>query len=325
VKINDKPKPKQQHDRPIRNHPVGKQEGNRDTIPLSKIYESPKFMLRRSLEVIEVAVQDQLDTLFDDYTKWRRGNAKKPEYIFNMLLDFAFAAVLPKIVKQNFDFILERGEEFSELLSSAVSELSKRNPQLTKAKEMIAIYSTIYEDLNERRIKKVFKLEIPGVEWAGALKLCIVSHGSAGHTMNNTLRAIYTTLKTTSYDVIRKLFIKLYGKHDLGRVAIHILLERGYDKQKNSWINRELYDMITNLALNELERLPQKEIKSLLALYCNERRKSEFEQFTRRRVNFSMIDSDDYEKITKAVKKLAKKNDMYRSFLDQGHITKKKG
>jgi hypothetical protein len=318
IKFNYKPK-EEKNDSP-KFQAKGKPERRHENEQLKRIYENPKTMLRKSLEVIEMAVQEQLETLINDYTEWRRGRAKRPEYIFNMLQDIAFVSVLPKIVKTNYDLIVERGEEFSELLSAAVSEVSRRQPPLSKSKEMIAIYSSIYEDLNEERITRVFEMDIPGVEWADALKLCIVSHGSPGHTMNNTLRAIYTSVKSTDYDKVRKLFIKLYGKQDMGKVATYILLERAYDKQKTAWINRELHSLITNIALDELEKHPKKEIQELLKLYCNERRKQEQDQVIRRRISFSSINKDDYEKINSVVKKLVKKNEMYRTFLDHTRV-----
>jgi len=289
---------------------------------LSKIYETPKLFLKKKLDVIEVSVQEQLDSIFNDYMAWRKGKLKRPEYIFNMLQDISFVSILPKIVKNNYDYIVERGEEFSEMISSAVTNLMKS--RVAKSRDMIAIYTNIYEDINESRIKKIFKLDIPGFEWEDALKLCIVSHGSPKHTMNHTLRIVYGTIKTKDYNVIRKLFSKLYGKDDMDKVAIYILLERGYDKQRNNWIDPELYSIITNISLDQLNSYKKREIIELLKLYCEERRRSEFEQFVRRRINFSAINKEDYSKICDAVKKLSKKNDMYKGFLDQSRTPQKR-
>jgi hypothetical protein len=284
---------------------------------LRKIYQSPKTFLRESLEVIEISVQEHLETMFNDYSEWRRGQKKRQdiEYIFNMTQDFAFVSILPKIVKTNYDFIIERGEEFSEIISNAVSELNrfKRN----RYKEMISIYSGIYEDLNERRIKKVTSLNLKGLDWDEALKLCLVSHGSPSHTMINTLRMMYSSLKFNDYNSVHKLLSKLFGKNDMSKVAVYILLEKRPDFTKSNWIDSELYSVLTNIALDEINAQKKDDIKFLLKLYCNERRRSEFEQYARRRVNFSTINREDYAKIHKVIKKLAKKNDMYKVFLDK--------
>jgi hypothetical protein len=296
--------------------PTGRNNSQSRIKDLKKIYEQgPKTFLRESLEVIEISVQENLETLFNDYTEWRMGKKKRPEYIFNMTQDFAFVSILPKIVKKNHDFIIEHGEEFSEIISNAVGELNRfrRN----RYKEMISIYSTIYEDLNERRVKKIASLGLKGLDWDEALKLCIVSHGSPSHTMVNTLRMMYSTLKFNNYNSVYKLLCKLYGKKDMPKVAVYILLEKKPDFSKSNWVDSELYSALTNIALDEINAQDKDTIKSLLKLYCNERRKSEFEQYARRRVNFSTINREDYGKIHKAIKKLAKKNDMYKIFLDK--------
>jgi len=281
---------------------------------LDKLYESPKTFLREPLEVIEISVQQHLETLFNDYIEWKRGHRKRPDYIFNMTQDFGFVSILPKIVRKNYDFIIKHGEEFSEIISNAVSELSR--VRRNRYKEMISIYSSIYEDLNERRIKKIVNLGLDGIDWNEALKLCIVSHGSPSHTMNNTLKMIYSVCKFKDYKSMRKLLIKLYGKKDIPKVAVYILLEKKPDFSKSSWINPELYSVLTRIALDEINIQEKDEIKKLLKLYCNERRKSEFEQYIRRRINLSTINKEDYKKIWKVMKKLAKKNKMYRVYLD---------
>jgi hypothetical protein len=287
---------------------------------LKRIYETPKTMLRKDLDVIEVAVNEYLEPMFNDYKQWRMGKAKRPDYMFNMLQDIGFVSVLPKVVKNNYDFIIENGEAFSEIIASAVSELTRRTPGLAKSKEMLGIYSNIYEELNEERIRRVFELELPGVEWADALKICIISHGSASHTMINTLRAIYGMVKTHQYDIIRKLFIRLYSKAELPKLAIYILLEKVYDKQRNGWIDRDLHSIITNLALNEIEKCSKDEILELMKLYCNERRRTEIDIPIRRRITMSSINKDDYPKINRAIKKLSKKNEMYKIFLDNTRV-----
>jgi len=288
---------------------------------LEKIYETPKSFLKEPLEVIEISVQENLETLFKHYTDWRRGNGKRPEYIFNMIQDFAFVSILPKIVRKNYDFIIKHGEEFSEIISTAVSELTKH--RRNRYKEMISIYSSIYEELNERRIKKIMSLDLKDINWDDALKLCIVSHGSPSHTMNNTLKMMYSILKFNDYESVRKLLVKLYGKKDMPKVAVYILLEKRPDFTKSSWIDSELYSVLTSIALDEINKLDKKEIKKLLKLYCHERRKSEFEQYIRRRISLSSINKEDYKKIRKVMKKLAKKNEMYRNFLDMNNVKKK--
>lgn len=285
---------------------------------LKKMYESPKVFLRKSMEVIEVSVQEQLSSLFEDYISWRKGKSKRPDYIFNMLQDISFVSVLPKIVDNNYELFVERGEEFSEMISSAVSELMKG--RLSKSRDMIAIYTNIYEDLNEKRVESIVKLDINGVEWDDALKICIMSHGTPRHTMNSTLRVIYGSVKTKDYKKVRKLLSKIYGKEEMDKVAVYILLEKAYDKQRNSWVDRELYSLLTTIALDEINRHSKDHIKKLMKLYCEERRRSEFENFIRRRINFSSLNKEDYSKIAKVVRKMSKKNEMYRIFLDHSRV-----
>jgi len=285
---------------------------------LDRLYDDPRMFLKKKLDVIEVSVQEQLETVFNDYAAWRKGKAKQPKYVFNMLQDISFVSILPRILKNNYDYLMEHGEEFSEMISSAVTNLMRH--RLSKSRDMIAIYANIYEDINEKRINKIFNLDIPGIEWEDALKLCIVSHGSPSHTMISTLKILYGILKTKDQKTIYKLLAKLYGKDDMDKVSVYILLEKGYEKVRNNWIDSELYSVFTNIALQKINSYSRADIIELLKIYCEERRKSEYEILIRRRVNFSSISKEDYSKICSAVKKVSKKNDMYKSFLDQTRI-----
>lgn len=293
------------------------QNKNTRVEPLKKIYESPKTFLRKPLEVIELSVEENLTTIFTDYIEWRRGKAKKPEYIFNMLKDISFVSILPKIVHKYEDTIIEYAEEFSEILSASVVELTRN--RIPKASEMISVYTNLYEDLNETRIEKIMRLEIPGLDWKSALYICMASHGSPRHTMTNTLAAIYRYVDSTSYKVLRRLLVKLYGKDDMDKVAVAILLERAYKAEDSRFSKnyREMYSVITNIALDQINYNEKNKVVQLLKSYCEERRKSEYDKFIRRRVNFNTINKEDYFKIHKAIKKLAKKNEMYRIFLDK--------
>lgn len=289
---------------------------------LKRIYESTKVSLKKSTELIKVSIDAGLENMFEDYRAWRRKGSKRPEYIFNMVQDIAFASYLPKIVKQHEDIIEKYGEEFSEILAAAVGELSKN--KIAKSREMIGIYSKLYEEWNEDRIKRIFKMDLKGVDWEVALKLSITSHGTPRHTMINTLRVIYNNVKEREYDVLRKLLKKLYGEDDMPRVAVYIALERAYDRQKCAWIDREQYSVLTNIALDEINRQSKDEIKKLLKLYCEERRKSEYNELIHRRINFATINKDDYIKIIKVAHKLGKENQLYWLFLDQNKVQPKK-
>lgn len=295
------------------NHGGSGKHQSRKIKELRKVYESPKFFLRENSFNIEIAVEEDLSLLFSEYNEWRMGKKKRPEYIFNMFLDIAFASVLPGIVKRNYDLILDNGEAFSEMLSNAINELQRRRQN--RHKEMIQIYTDIYEDLNEDRIRKIFKQNFKGIEWQESLRLCIASHGSPRHTTNNLLRTIYQTVKFHDFRSLHKLLVKLYRKSDMSKIAIYILLEKRQDG-KGGWIDRQLFNALTDLALTVINSCKKKEIRELLKLYCEERRKSEFDQSYRRRVQISEIPRFEYDRIAKIARKLAKKNEMYRIFLD---------
>lgn len=292
--------------------------------PLKEIYKGDmRKTLNVGMEVIEMSTADHLETLFRDYKAYygRPQTSKdEPKYIKMMMQDFAFASILPKVVEKNYDLVLENGEELSEMLCNASNEINANRGRIGRGREILSIYSNIYEDLNEERIQRVFSLEIPGVEWPAALQLCLVSHGQPKYTMMNTLRTIYRNVRTTDYDLIRKLFIRLYGKEDMAKVATYILLEKKYDRQANHGVDYNLYNLITTIALDELERLPKAEIRRALQEYCNQRRRTEFEKDMPRRVSFSSINKDDYPKINKAVKKLSKKGEVYQVYLNQTRV-----
>lgn len=298
---------------------------------LKEVYKAPKTFLREKVDVVVELITEKLDEILNDYSQWRRGKKKRPEYIFNMMQDFAIVSALPDIYKENEEMINDDfGEEFSEILSNAINELARtrRNNYM----DMVDVLTGIYEDLNEVRITEVVDLDIKGIEWDEATSLCIASHGNPSHTMINTLRTIYSRVGTSKYDDLRRILKRLFGKEDMPKVAVYILLEKKqFDNNPNrnnrhggGNIRSKQYDVLTKLALDELEDCGKKKITDLLKLYCDERRRTEFDNFIRRRINFATIDKDNYPRLLKRIKKLSKKGRMYRSYLDMNHLKRKK-
>ena len=289
--------------------------------PLSKIFENRKSMLKRSMEVIKISALENFERVFQDYIAWRTNKAKKPDYLFNMITDIAFVSILPTLVKRNKELFEKYRPQFNEIISSAVSELGRK--KIPKSDNMVAIYSSIYEKLNEKRIKKIFNLDIAGIDWKTALTLSILSHGSPKHSTLQVLRCLYSKIKTKNPSDIKKLFKRLWDKQDMPKVATYILLEKAYDAKRFSYIDKELYSAITNIALEKIESRHRDDIKVLLKLYCQERRSQETDtgcEFIYRRVNFSTLNEEDYQKIVDVAKSLGKKNEMYRIFLDMTRV-----
>jgi hypothetical protein len=293
---------------------------------LTEAYNNPKEMLKRDLGVIEVSIEEHFTTMFQHYRDWRNRvkDAKEPKYIYNMLMDFAFASALPKLVKQHKELIEENGEEFSEVLARGVAELSKPfGKGLSHHREAIAIYTNLYEDLNEERIRRIRDLNVPGVEWEQALRLALFSHGAPKYTVWAAAGVLYREVKTHNYDKVLKLLKRMYSKKELPTVGLYLLLDKR--NQVPSWIDKELYSLLTNIALDEIEALSKDEVKDILQKYCSARRREESDKVIERRIRFSSISKDDYPKITKMCKKLAKKNGaLYATYLDQLRVSDKK-
>lgn len=307
--------------RPNQNHNnnnggSGKFQNPRKKKDLRKIYESPKFFLREDTEKLQDIFYEEFVDSIQAYIDWRTGKGgKKPDWLFNMMTDLAFVAILPELIDENVEFIEDNGDLFCGLISNSVGELQRR--KLNGGQAMTDIFVKVYENLNGKRIQDIFDLELDNVTWEVASKLAIASHGSPKYTVNNTLRLIYQNLKLHNLDDLEILLKELFGKSELPKVAIYILLERKSAPGKGNWIDRKMFDALTQFALFYIEGLKKSEIKSLFKIFINERRKSEFDFTAYRRVNLSELDKDEFPRIVKVTKKMAKRNELNRIFLDR--------
>lgn len=103
---------------------------------------------------------------------------------------------------------------------------------------------------------------------------------------------------------LRQLYKYLFGgEEDMGEIAISILLER---RHNNQTISTNVFSLLTVFALDTLEKLDKEELRDHILRY-GERRKNEKEGERRIRLSTS-ISPADYPKITKAIKKVSKKN-----------------
>ncbi len=102
---------------------------------------------------------------------------------------------------------------------------------------------------------------------------------------------------------VRQLYKYLFGgSDDMGEIAISILLER---RSGNESATTSVFSLLTVFALDTLEKLDKEELREYILRY-GERRSNEREG--ERRIRLSAISAEDYPKITKAIKKVIKKN-----------------
>ena len=104
---------------------------------------------------------------------------------------------------------------------------------------------------------------------------------------------------------IRQIYKYLFGGTEhMGEIAISILLERRSENDKST---TNVFSLLTVFALDTLEKLDKEELRECLTRYA-ERRKNEREGERRIRLS-SGISPADYPRITKAIKKISKKNE----------------
>jgi len=303
-------------------HPSQKRNNNvdikRKPRRLEAIFSNPKAISKASVDMIEASCHEYTAQIFEDYIKFKRGEIKRPDWLFNMFKDISFASILKSLMKEKLTIFENYREEFSELLGSAIHEL--RMMKTGKSDFIINIYLKIYEDWNEVRIERILNVydeTILGDKWGWdlAVDIALASHGSPTRTMSNTLRLIYNYVDSTKHKVLRKLLKTIYKTDDMGYVAIGILIDRPFNT-KQRWMRKEQFDVFTDIALETLMKKKKSEIEHFLKRFCEERKRMD-QGFQIPEVRLSLINLDKYRygKIRKIAKRLSKKNKMRRYYL----------
>jgi hypothetical protein len=126
------------------------------------------------------------------------------------------------------------------------------------------------------------------------------------------LRKIYILtgekeLNLDSTKKIRGLFQKLFGKKLIDVVAVNVLLEKKEYMKNFNENQTAVWNMLTDFALDVIEKQDKEHIVELVEYYCNRRKSdSERNRDSARRISLNNIDVEKYPKTAKRIAKFTK-------------------
>lgn len=257
----------------------------------------------------------------EELTQWHIHRSfrqrKEREELCEALHDERIAKSIIKVVNEGQDHEVGFPVEFVVVLKDVV-DTQRRT---VGDDEILQSYEICIGKILKKEIKELCK--VTGITSELAYELLVVAPNPKVVARKNIIGIYVNKLNRKLYvaeeknvevidrqKTIRQIYSYLFGGEDnMGEVAISILLERRMGREVAAV---GVYSILTVFALDTLEKLDKEELRDYVKRYA-ERRKNEREGD--RRIRFSAISSEDYPKLTKAIKKVSKKNPDLKDFL----------
>jgi hypothetical protein len=255
-------------------------------------------------------VYENMHSLVDFYIKKGHKAHQIVDEIFDRFENPKVAKAFTRIVKTQDEYPLDLGTA-----TVLADFLEKRHQKIDE--ELVEQYSNVIDKILKKRIKKLNKKL--GLE-KDLLKelLVVVSEPDAisdprfvGIYVQRMLRKLYVIAKdneTGLEDVksVKKLFKALFGEDLLNDIAVNILLERKDFIRNFNESQKSVWNLMTNFALETLEKNKKKELKELVAYYVVRRAKdAKRDRDSARRIQFAQISEEDYPRLHAVAEKLS--------------------
>lgn len=266
----------------------------------------PKYLKDKSKKDLGYFFYDHQNEIIDFYIKKGHKNPTEVNELFERMLNPKFLKGLKQVYKNGDK--LDVG--FAVVIGDFIRANHQTHPDLTLE------YRELLMKILKKRIKKIKKTTGAPEDFLAELLVVIpepevVSNPRfLGIYVNKIARRLYALTKDPEgfelpeLQYVRALFAGLFSEAMMNEVAISLLLERKeYIRHYNS-DQIKTWNVLTALALDQLESNKKKEIDALMENYEN-RRKSDAKKNkdTARRIQFDQISEEDYPKITKVYKK----------------------
>jgi hypothetical protein len=262
---------------------------------------------------------DHIPTIVELYIKKGHKSQDLVKELFDRMEDPKFAKTLKRILKTPDASPVDFG------MATVIADfLERRRQQIDE--DLIEMYTDAIDKILKKRVKKISKkVNIEG----DLIKelLVVVAEPTAisdprfiGLYVSRMLRKLYAISRENEigledHKTLKKLFTALFGKEEINQVAINVLLERKDFIRNFNENQMAVWNLVTNFALEVLEKNEKKELKELVEYYITRRAKdAEKQRDSARRLQFAQISEEDYPKLHKVAAKLSK-NEEYSQFL----------
>jgi hypothetical protein len=283
----------------------------------------PKKVKEWDKEQRMAVLRGYLDDIVSFYIEegHRKKNAEVISELFDRMASPKFVKTLQKLLKDK-----ENPPRVDLALAMVINTLVEWRYDNLDAK-VVDAYRDIIDKLLKKRVKKVAEKTGLSEDLIKEL-LVVVTHPQVvvddryiGVHVRNVLRKLYAIAKENDIGLdsaksIRKLFKQLFGEDALNYVAIAILLERKDTHRNFNERQLNVWNRMTEFALDTLEKCKKGEIEDLLIdRYVNIRIKEDSKgNDGARRIQFSSISEENYPKIRKVTNKLSEK-EKYAKYL----------
>lgn len=266
----------------------------------------PKYLKDMSKKDLGYFLYDHQNEIIDFYIKKGHKNPTEVNELFERMLDPKFLKGLKQIYKN--------GDKIDVGFAVVIGDFIRLNHQAYP--DLTLEYRELLTKILKKRIKQVKKKTGAPEEFLVELLVVIPSPEVVsnprflGIYVNKVARRLYALTKDPEgfalpeLEYVRALFAGLFGEAMMNEVAVSLLLERKEYIRHYNADQIKTWNVLTALALDQLESNKKKDIDTLMENYEN-RRKSDAKRNkdTARRIQFDQIVEEDYPKITKVYKK----------------------
>lgn len=242
-------------------------------------------------------VRETVDKIYD-----KMASPKFPKCLKKIMKDQELDAGVATIIA---DFLERKGSELPE--------------------ELVTMYAELVDKLLKSRVKKLTKKV--GIDPNIAKDVLVVVPGDeyindrfVGIFVGRVCRKLYVLARETGLEIketkqLKKLFKFLFKDELINDVAVAILLEKKETMKNFNDKQVEIWNALTNFALDTLNGLEKDDLKNYLVTFA-ERRMRDYEKNrdAARRVQLTQIADESYSRIAKVVSKLQEK-EKYSKFL----------
>lgn len=225
----------------------------------------------------------------------------------------------PKCLKK-----LMKEQELDAGVATIIADfLERKGSELPE--ELVTLYAELVDKLLKDSVKKLSKKV--GIEPDVAKDVLVVVPGDeyindrfVGIFVGRVCRKLYLLARETGLNLketkqLKKLFKFLFKDELLNDVAVAILLEKKEFMKNFNDKQVEIWNALTNFALDTLNGLEKEDLRNYLVTFA-ERRMRDYEKNrdAARRVQLTQLADDTYSRIAKVVSKLQEK-EKYAKFL----------
>ena len=281
---------------------------------MKELISSMKMKKMKAADLAYIIESNQTDMIKYYITEGHRiKNADVVSALFEKMMNPKFPKALKKILKNKEGEGLDCG--FVVIIAGF---LEKNHNSDAMSEELMSEYTDIIDRLLKKRVKKVQKkVDID----SDVIREMLLITPDVGYISNDKFVGIYSQkmlrklyvmsqnkdIGITDTNQVRKMFKELFGKNLLDLIAINILLEKKEYMKNFNEAQTAIWNLMTNFALEFINREEKEHITELIEYYCARRRsEANKNRDASRRISMTALDAETYPRFAKAVAKFEK-------------------